>query len=229
MSISGKTLERLSLYRKLLAMQSLGKEDSVYSRQLAEWASGTPAQVRRDLMELGVAGHQKRGYQVGQLLTRINRFFDAPNGTSIALVGMGDLGRAILKYVRGDREGFRVIGIFDNDPSKIGRIIHGYRCESVDGLKPAVLARCADMAIITTPAEAAQSVCDSLAATGVRGFLNFALTPLQVPEGVFVERVDISTALEKVACLVHGESSHWAASPHEDEFGHRQGQAEGEH
>lgn len=204
MPIPDKTLERLSIYRRLLALARLGDDDMVFSHELADMASGNAAQVRRDLMELGVAGHRKLGYRVGHLNTEIGRVLDPPNGTGVVVLGVGNLGRALLQHIGGEHERLHVVGVFDTDPSKIGHIIHGYRCDSINDLEAAVQARGADVAIITTPAEAAQAVCDRLIAAGIRGILNFAPTPLQVPDNVFVEQVDIETALEKIACVARG-------------------------
>ncbi len=201
MALSEKTVERLSIYRRLLTVQGLSGEDYVYSHQLAEMISGTAAQVRRDLMEVGVTGHSKRGYCVGEMIAKISDLLDAPGGTELVLVGVGDLGRAVLGFIKGQRTAMRIAGAFDNDPAKIGRLIHGYRCQSVDIIEDVVRSQAIEVAILTTPAAGAQAICDRLVAAGVRGIANFAPTPLQVPVGVWVERIDIATALEKVTCL----------------------------
>jgi redox-sensing transcriptional repressor len=201
MTLSGKTVERLSVYRRLLSMQGFSGDDSVYSHQLAEMVSGTAAQVRRDLMEVGVTGHSKRGYRVDHLVTEIGRLLDDPAGSRIVLVGVGDLGRALLRFMKGHHERLRVVGAFDSDPTKIGCVVHGYRCRPMNDLERVIEDERVGVAIIATPAEGAQTVCDRLVAAGVRGVVNFAPSPLHVPEGIWVERVDIATALEKVACL----------------------------
>ena len=201
MALSGKTVERLSVYRRLLSMQGFSDEDSVYSHQLAEMVSGTAAQVRRDLMEVGVAGHSKRGYRVAHLVKEIGNLLDDPEGSRIVLIGVGDLGRAVLRFMKGHHARLRVVGAFDNDPTKIGCVVHGYRCQSTDELADVILAERVGVAIIATPAAGAQAVCDRLVAAGVSGIVNFAPSPLHAPAGVWVERVDIATALEKVACL----------------------------
>jgi len=201
MALSGKTVERLSIYRRLLTVQGFAGEDYVYSHDLAEMISGTAAQVRRDLMEVGVTGHSKRGYRVDEMVAKISELLDQPGGTELVLVGAGDLGRAVLGFIKGQRTAMRIAGAFDNDPTKIGCLVHGYRCQSIDALEDVVRANDIEVAIITTPAAGAQEVCDRLVAAGVRGIANFAPTPLQVPDGVWVERIDIATALEKVTCL----------------------------
>jgi len=179
----------------------------VYSHELAEMVSGTAAQVRRDLMALGVAGHPKRGYRVEQLVDAIGELLDDPEGTRVILVGLGDLGRAVLRFVKGYRPGLKIVAALDKDPAKIGRMIHGYCCMGIDDLQsfmpthPPVR-----VAIVAVPAAEAQGVSERLVAVGVRGIVNFAPAPILVPDHVRVEHVDIATALEKVACLVrHAE------------------------
>ena len=201
MPLSGKTVERLSIYRRLMSMQEIPGEEYVYSHQLAEMISGTAAQVRRDLMEVGVSGHSKRGYQVDHMVAKISAFLDAPEGTDMVLVGVGDLGRAVLGFIKGQSTALRIAGAFDNDPQKIGRLVHGYRCQPVEEMEAVIQSLGVRVAIITTPASGAQEVCDRLVAAGIRGISNFAPTPLQTPAGISVERIDIATILEKVACL----------------------------
>jgi redox-sensing transcriptional repressor len=202
MIIPEKTIERLSVYRRLLETQPVKRGGCVYSRQLAEMVSGTAAQVRRDLMAVGVEGHSKRGYCVAELAEAIGGVLDTPEGARIILVGVGDLGRALLGFIKAYHARLRLVAAFDNDPLKIGRVVHGYRCQSVDDLAGVVRSGKVEIAIIATPAAAAQAVCDHLVESGIRGIINFAPVPIQAPPHVWVERADIATALEKVACLV---------------------------
>ncbi len=204
MAASGKTIERLSVYRRLLSMRTFSEEDYVYSHELARMVSGTAAQVRRDLMAIGVTGHSKRGYRIGPLVEEIGTLLDDPEGTRIVLVGAGDLGRAVLGFMKGRSSALTIVGAFDSDPAKAGRVVHGYRCRSMDEIEGVIAAERAQVAILATPADGAQEVCDRLVEAGVRGIVNFAPAPLIVPEAVWVERVDIATALEKVACLIRG-------------------------
>ena len=204
MKLPEKTIERLSVYRRLLNMRGYSADSFVYSHELAEMVFGTAAQVRRDLMVLGVTGNSKLGYRIGPLVEAISQFLDDPRGTRIVLVGVGDLGRAILGFMKGRSNALTLVGAFDSDAAKIGRLIHGYRCQSMDEVAGVVMSEGVQLAIVATPAAAAQGVCDRLVAAGVRGIVNFAPAPVLVPAGVWIERVDIATALEKVACLARG-------------------------
>ncbi len=206
MAVSDNTVERLSIYRRLLRMQGVSDREYVYSHELAEMVSGTAAQVRRDLMELGVPGHSKHGYRTDELLTAIGAFLDDPDGTHAILIGLGDLGRAVLRFAKTGGMLIRIVAAFDNDAMKIGRVVHGYRCQPVAELESFLRANRVDVAIIAAPSSAAQGICDRLVASGVRGIVNFAPIPIRVPDGVRVERIDIATVLEKVACLVRRAS-----------------------
>ena len=127
-AISDKSVERLSLYRRLLMIQLTQGADNVFSHELAALAGSTAAQVRRDLMVVGCSGSPSRGYNVRELMEAIGAFLDAPAGQRVALVGVGNLGRAILAFFGGRRPKLSIVAAFDVDPLKVDRVIHGCRC-----------------------------------------------------------------------------------------------------
>jgi len=172
---------------------------NVYSHQLARLACGTPAQVRRDLMVVGYRGSPVSGYDVPRLLESLRECLDAPGGQGVALVGVGNLGKAILSYFRGRRPNLEIVAAFDNDPAKTSRVIHGCRCWPMESLEEVVSSRKVRTAVITVPAASAQAVAEALARAGVTGLLNFAPVRLRVPAKVHVDDMDMSIALEKVA------------------------------
>ena len=199
MPTSDRTIGRLSLYRRLLSSLLADGIKNTFSHQLAALAGVTAAQVRRDLMVIGYSGTTKRGYQVQELIGSIAQFLDAPSGQAVALVGVGNLGRAILSYFAGRRPHLSIVAAFDNDPQKTGRVIHGCHCYGLDDL-PAVVAReDIHVGVITVPAMAAQAVAEMLVGAGARGLLNFAPVRLRVPHHTFVEDIDMTMSLEKVA------------------------------
>lgn len=198
-AISEKTIGRLSAYRRLLYRSSLAAQPNVYSYQVAALSGVTPAQVRRDLMSIGYSGSPNRGYRVPELIASIGDVLDNPAGENAGLVGVGNLGRAILAFFSGRRPKLTIVAAFDNAISKVNRTVHGCRCYPLEEV-PAVVKRDGiRVGIITTPAEAAQSVADLLVEAGVRGILNFAPVPLRLPAGVYSEDIDMTMALEKVA------------------------------
>jgi redox-sensing transcriptional repressor len=171
----------------------------VYSHQLAHDAAATPAQVRRDLMVLGPMGTSNKGYDVEELIAAIDEVLDSPEGQRIALVGVGNLGRAILAFFAGRRPRLAITAGFDNDPTKAARVIMGCRIHNVADLAAVIAQEGITVGIVAVPAASAQAVADKLVAAGVRGIMNFAPSPLKVPPTVHVEDMDITMTLEKVA------------------------------
>jgi redox-sensing transcriptional repressor len=198
-AVSERTIGRLSLYRRLLAGLLADGVQSVFSHQLARLACSTPAQVRRDLMTVGYRGSPVSGYDVPRLLESLRECLDAPGGQGVVLVGVGNLGKAILSYFRGRRPSLEIVAAFDNDPAKTGRIIHGCRCWPMERLGEVVREQKVRTAVITVPAADAQKVAEAAVEAGVGGLLNFAPVRLRVPPQIHVEDMDMSIALEKVA------------------------------
>ena len=197
--VSGRTVGRLSLYRRVLyGLLAEGKRN-LFSHQLAALVGGTAAQVRRDMMAVGYTGSPTRGYDIQELAQSISHFLDAPQGQGMALVGVGHLGRAILAYFAGRRPKLTIEAAFDNDPSKYGRVIHGCPCHSMEALAPLVRERRIAVGVITVPMDQAQGVADKLCEAGVSGLVNFAPIRLSMPPSVYVEDIDMIMSLEKVA------------------------------
>jgi redox-sensing transcriptional repressor len=197
--IPDKTVERLSLYRWLLEGRVEPGTVHLFSHQLASMACVTPAQVRRDLMAIGYTGSPNKGYRVKDLAKSIGRVIDGDEPAQVALVGMGNLGRAIVSFLRGRRSALKVVATFDSDATKAGRMISGCMCYPQGKIEEVIEEKRISVAILTVPAESAQNVADRVVEAGVRGILNYAPVPLRVPEWVFLENRDVTAALEKVA------------------------------
>ncbi len=197
--ISERTIERLALYRRLLSGLLEKGLEHIYSHQLAEFLGNTPAQVRRDIMSIGHVARSKKGYDIPELLTHIDSILSSGGDHRIALIGIGNLGRAILSYFNQQHSALRIVAAFDNDETRVNRVISGCRCYPMDELKEKVEGEDITLGIITVPGPSAQIVADALAAAGITGILNFAPVPLKTPGDVYVEKIDITTAIEKVA------------------------------
>ncbi len=208
-----KTIGRLSLYRRLLSGLVADGARSVYSHELAALAGSSAAQVRRDLMAVGYSGSPNRGYQVLELMNSIGEFLDSPSGQRVGLVGVGNLGRALLSYFTGRRPKLAIAAAFDIDPDKLDRVIDGCRCHALDDLDAVVRELSIGVGIITVPAQAAQDVGDRMVAAGIRGILNFAPVRLHVPENIYVEDLDMTTSLEKAAYFAR-QYAEGAREPH---------------
>ena len=200
--IPGNTIGRLSLYRRLLQEQLALGARQVYSHQLARLAVSTPSQVRRDLMTSGFTGSPRRGYAIGELINTVEAVLARSIETAVALVGVGNLGRAILAYYA-NRQPVRFAAAFDRAPEKAGRILHGCRCYPVAEMATVIAREQIHVGVIAVPASEAQGVADQLVLAGVRGILNFAPVRLHVPAGLYVEHVDLMMALDKVAYYAH--------------------------
>jgi len=198
-----QTIGRLSLYRRLLLDLSAGGMRQIYSHQLASAAVATPAQVRRDLMTIGFTGSPRRGYAVAELIGAANAVLAQSVETSVALVGVGNLGRAILAYYTNRQPWVRFLAAFDRDPDKANRIIHGCRVYPFEQAEDVLVRERIRAAVIAVPAGEAQHVADRLVLAGVRSFLNFAPVRLHLPTGAYVEDMDMTTALDRVAYYAH--------------------------
>ncbi len=194
-----KTVERLSLYRRILSRLRDDGEAVVFSHQLAFHAGVTPAQVRRDIMSLGCSGTPRSGYLIKDLLKSITEVFDMSQCQHAVLVGMGHLGMALLAHFSGRWRWLHIQAAFDVDPTKCGKVIGGCHCYLLDQMPMMVRGWRVGIGIITVPAEKAQAVAEILCTSGVTGLLNFTSVRLNVPENIFVENVDLTTSFEKVA------------------------------
>jgi redox-sensing transcriptional repressor len=205
--LNSRTVERLIVYRRLLASRGEAQPRHIYSHELAGLARVSAVQVRRDLMEAGFSGSPSRGYEVDELLGRIDRILDAPEGMKAVLVGAGNIGRALLSFLAGRGLKIEIAAAFDNDPAKIGRVISGCRVYDAQTLSERVRDLGAYIGVIAVPGPQAQAAADALVEAGVTGILNFAPVPLTVRAGVHVEQVDIMRAIEKVAHFAKQEKA----------------------
>lgn len=197
--VSERTVERLSLYRRILLQLRTEGSKSILSHELAALARVNAPQVRRDVMQLGYSGIPNSGYDVGALLTAVNEFLDAPEYQKVALVGVGNLGQALLQHFSGRWRRLSIRAAFDKDPAKAGRILSGCPCFAMSELPRRVQEFGISLGIIAVPPDEAQTVADVLCFAGVLGLVNFAPVRLRVPDHVFVENVDLTSTLEKVA------------------------------
>ncbi|HUU61102.1 MAG TPA: redox-sensing transcriptional repressor Rex [Acidimicrobiia bacterium] len=197
---------RLSLYLRCLEELPPGVE-RISSAALAELAGVTSAKLRKDLSYLGSYGVRGVGYQTEHLRCQIRRELGLTRDWPLVIVGMGNLGRALAHYDGFREEGFRVVGVFDDDPDKVGGRVDHLVVEPLDALAATVGEHGARIGVIATPPEAAQAVAEILAAAGVASILNFAPTVLRVSPSVHVRRVDFSSELHVLACHLHRDAA----------------------
>ena len=189
------TVVRLPRYLRLLDDISQSRE-TVSSEQLAEAAGANAANVRRDLSYLDFHGVRGVGYSVAELRDRIRRELGIAFRRNVAIVGAGNLGRALANYGGLSRRGFDVVAVYDKDDAAIGSAIGRLSVRNVQKLTDDCSNGNFDMAILAVPAVAAQQVTDQLVKAGIETILNFAPVRVGVPDTVTVRQVDLSMELQ---------------------------------
>lgn len=162
----------------------------------------TAVQVRRDLMLIGYGSVMRKGYDVRELIRTIGSIIDARSGLNVAIMGIGNLGRAITGYFRGKRTNMNVVAAFDVDPQKVDKVVAGVKCYHLDQMKKLKDELDISIAVLTVPPDQAVTVTSMLVSNGIKGIMNFTTVPLNVPDNVFLEEFDMITSIEKVAYFV---------------------------
>jgi redox-sensing transcriptional repressor len=202
----------MSLYLRQLESYQRQGLTTISSSQLGQPLSIKNAQIRKDLAFFGQFGHPGIGYRIPELIDALRHILGIDHDWPLALVGMGNLGRALLRY-RGFRtRGFHIVALFDNDSHKIGQKHDGMAVEPIDSLRKVVALRKIRLAILCVPAESAQRVAEILVAAGIRGILNFAPVTLNVPPHISLVPVDLSVQLEHLTYKVQKAQGEVSAS-----------------
>jgi redox-sensing transcriptional repressor len=195
-AVSYKTVKRLSLYRRLLENLRTSNTTNVFSHQLAQMAGVSAAQVRRDFMVIGYSGNPSRGYQVDTCLASIGNLLDGTARQDVALVGLGRLGHSVLTHFAGRSPLLSIAAGFDTNPRIVGTTVEGCPVFSMDDLERVVHDKGIRIAILAVPPETAQKAAEALVRAGVRSIVDFTAVPLQLPDDVFVDHMDITSSLE---------------------------------
>lgn len=201
-AVPAAVVQRLSLYlRELQHLVDEGAQ-TTSSSQLGERLAFSDAQIRKDLAHFGHFGHPGVGYRCDELIGEIRRILGTDRRWSVALVGVGNLGRALLGYRGFESQGFTLTAAFDSDPAKVGGVVEGVEIFAIDQLCRVVAERRIELGLVAVPAAHAQMAADLLVAAGVGGIVNFAPVTLVLPEGVSQIGVDLARELEQVAFAV---------------------------
>ena len=193
------TVARLPVY--LRALNSLLETEirTCSSEELAAAAGVNSAKLRKDLSHLGSYGTRGVGYDVEYLRYQIAREMGATRDWPVVIVGIGNLGHALANYSGFTSRGFRTVALLDADEARHGELVAGLKIRAFTELSVIVREHGVAIGVIATPAVAAQSVCDHMIDAGIRSILNFAPTVLNVPTGVDVRMVDLSSELQILA------------------------------
>lgn len=193
------TVARLPVYLRALTSLAEGGLGTVSSDELATAAGVNSAKLRKDLSFLGSYGTRGVGYDVDYLVYQISRELGLTQDWPVVIIGIGNLGQALANYGGFTTRGFRVAALLDADPEKVGEQVAGLQVRPMDELEAIVNNEQTCIAVVATPASAAQEVCDRLVGAGVRSILNFAPCVLTVPDEVAVRKVDLSIELQILA------------------------------
>ncbi len=188
--ISRITISRLAFYLRTLNQIATHGTGIVSSRTLADHLGISAAQVRKDLSSFGEFGKQGTGYEIESLRAELLRILRVDCVWEVALIGAGDLGRALAGYGGFRQRGFCITAIFDNSPHQVGRRLHGVQIQDTQQMEAVIRRRAIQIAILAVPAEQAQSVAEVLVAAGVRAILNYAPVMLQLPAEIQVQNID---------------------------------------
>ncbi len=211
--LSRASVGRFSLYLRHLETLLREGVSKVSSGQLGEALGITDAQVRKDLAWLGSLGHPGIGYVTAELIAAIRHLLGVDRPWLAALVGIGNLGRALLGYRGFAERGFRLVALFDTDASKVGTQVEGLTVHAAEAIPRVIAATGAELGLLAVPSESAQPVADALVAAGIRGLLNFAPVMLRVPPEVRLVSVDLTVQLEQPAFLVQTSGGAGAVFP----------------
>ena len=189
---------RLPIYLRALTRLAQEGHDVTSSHELGQRLGISSAQIRKDLSHFGGFGKQGTGYQIGFLTEKLRQVLRVDREWEVALVGAGDLGRALAHYGGFVDRGFRIVCVFDSDPAKVGTNLDSFAIQSMGELQATISRRHIRIAMIATPANTAQDVANALVEAGVRALLNYAPISLNVPEGVRVQYIDPVVGMQRM-------------------------------
>lgn len=198
-SVPDIIVSRLPVYLRALQYMALNGSTTTSSQELGEKVGISAAQIRKDLSQFGEFGKQGTGYHIPFLIDRLLQILKVEHVWDVVLVGMGELGHAILRYQGFVNRGFKIVACYDSDSSKVGTIVSGFTIEDVSKLVADVKRANIKMAMLCVPASAAQNVTDKLVEAGVKGILNYAPVSLSVPVGVRLQYIDPVIGLQRMA------------------------------
>lgn len=189
------TLKRLPLYLRLLRKMKENGNEYASGAVVARELGLDPIVVRKDLAITGAVGRPRLGFQMDEIITSIEEFLGWSNTTDAFLVGVGNLGTALLGYQGFEQHGLRIVAAFDADPKIVGKKVHGKTVLDIKKL-PALAKRMhVQIGIITVTASVAQGVADAMVEGGIRGIWNFTPAKLHVPDHVILQREDLASTL----------------------------------
>ena len=197
------TAKRLPLYYRYLRILNNAGKLKVSSTELSEAVQVDSATIRRDFSYFGELGKRGYGYDVESLMLFFAKTLSDDKMTNVALVGVGNLGSALLKYKFHQSNSIRVSAAFDVNPDIVGRIVDGIPVYPMSDMKEQIAIQQIDIAILTVPAQRSQDVVNELVESGIKGVLNFTPARIVAPEGVLIQNVDLTNELQTLIYFLH--------------------------
>jgi len=201
-NIIKNSLKRIFLYRACLIRLKMMGVEKVFSYTLANETGVTSDQVRKDFSEFNIRGNKRGGYNINDLLEKMEKLFHRNKDNNIVLIGMGNMGLALSKYSKFVQRHMNIVATFDIDPFK-QKIRSGIPVYSMNRLKEIIDRFGVKVAILAVPEISAQEVVDELIRHGVTGIMNFAPILLKVPPDIIINNVNLCDELESVIYYVH--------------------------
>ena len=202
-SIPKATVKRLPLYYRYLRILNNAGTTKVSSTELSEAIQVDSATIRRDFSYFGELGKRGYGYDVEDLMHFFGKILNDDQLTNVALVGVGNLGSALLKFKFHQSNSIRVSCAFDVKEDIVGRIVDGIPVYPLDNMVEQIKLQQIEIAILTLPAQQAQQVVDQLADAGIKGILNFTAARLTAPDDVIIQSVDLTNELQTLIYFLH--------------------------
>ena len=189
---------RLPIYLRALQRMIDQGIQTTSSQELGEQVGISAAQIRKDISQFGEFGKQGTGYRISFLMDKLREILKIDRIWDVAVVGAGDMGHALARYQGFFNRGFRIVMVFDNDATKIGKEIGEFFVKDTAVMEESIREAGVQVAMLTVPASAAQTVTDMLVKAGVKAILNYAPISLNVPQGVKVQHIDPATHLQRM-------------------------------
>jgi redox-sensing transcriptional repressor len=207
LEIPDVVIDRLPVYARALASLDRQGRDVVSSQELGAQLGVTPAQIRKDLSYFGRFGKQGRGYNVKRLLEELHQILGLDRKWRMVVVGVGQLGHAVLSYAGFAPQGFNIVEAFDADPNVVGQRIGDLIVKPVEKMRETLTGQHIDIGIVAVPAASAQGVIDALVESGVKAILNYAPIAPHVPRHVHVKDIDPVLSLQSMTFYLKSQMS----------------------
>ena len=204
-NLPANTVERLSLYRRVLLNYPVDKKPNIHSHQLAHLLKINPAHVRRDLMLIGFTGDIHSGYDILSLIKSIGRAIDCVRVQKVAFVGIGDLGRAVADYFNHQDTKLKVAATFRMNEEPAVQF-QDVKCYNISRMKNIMRKENIELCVLAVPTTYAEDISKVVIDSGVKGILNFTSVHLNVPDSIYIEHYDMISKLEKLAYFTNKDS-----------------------